>query len=229
MEWAAWAPTVAAIRAEFGYQETDDLAAARDLQALVGAASRFRDLGADLRNRRNIVVAGCGPSLEQAPPSLFVGKITVAADGATQRLQELGVVPNVVVTDLDGDPKALEWAAQAGARMVVHAHGDNRPALRTLVPRLGPILYGTHQVEPNAGLKPLENPGGFTDGDRAVLLCEEFGARQATLVGFDFDASPGPYSHRWDPQTKPAKLAWARRIIDAAHQRGRMVIQHWVP
>ena len=230
MDWTSWSPTMAAIRAEFGYPEADDLAAALELKALLPERPPpWRELGVDVRNRRNLVVAGAGPSLAAAPASLFTGQVTVAADGATGRLRELGVVPHVVVTDLDGDPDALAWAAAHGARMVVHAHGDNRAALRELVPRLGPLVHGTHQVAPAPALEPLRNVGGFTDGDRAVVLCEELGGRAALLVGFDFDADPSRYSHRWDPRTKPAKLAWARRVVEGVHARGRLHVRRWVP
>lgn len=230
MDWSTWSPTMAAIRAEFGYAPADDLAAAKDLRALMPPdAPAWRTLGVDMRNRRNLVIAGAGPSLAKVPASFFVGKITVAADGATTRLREIGVVPNVVVTDLDGNPDDLAWAAAQGARMVVCAHGDNRAALRDLVPRLGPLLYGTHQVEPTPDLDPLRNVGGFTDGDRAVVLAEDVGARHAVLVGFDFAAAPSTYSYRWDARTKPAKLAWAHRIVGDVQARGRLSLQLWVP
>ncbi|MEK6975474.1 MAG: 6-hydroxymethylpterin diphosphokinase MptE-like protein [Candidatus Thermoplasmatota archaeon] len=230
MDWATWAPTMTAIRAEFGYAEADDRAAAHELRArLPAGAPPWRDLGVDIRNRRNLVIVGAGPSLAAAPASLFVGQVTVAADGATGRLRELGVVPHAVVTDLDGHPDALAWAAAQGSRMVVHAHGDNRPALAALVPRLGPLVHGTHQVAPEPALEPLRNVGGFTDGDRAVMLCEELGARVGILVGFDFDAPPSAYSHKWDPRTKPAKLAWAKRIVEGVHGRGKLHLRQWVP
>lgn len=230
MQWSAWAPTMAAIRTQFGYAEADDRAAAHLLRSLLPSRPpAWRELGVEVRNRRNLVLAGAGPSLAQAPASLFVGAIVVAADGATQRLRELGVVPHVVVTDLDGEPAALRWAAHQGAHMVVHAHGDNRDALRTLVPLLGPLVYGTHQVEPTPDLEPLRNVGGFTDGDRATMLCEELGGREGLLVGYDFDAPPSTYSHKWDPATKPAKLAWAQRIVEDVHARGRLHLRRWVP
>jgi 2-amino-4-hydroxy-6-hydroxymethyldihydropteridine diphosphokinase len=226
MQYDAWRPTMEAIRREFGYDASRDLEAAVLLRTMVPATSRFRDLGVQVRNRANLVVAGAGPSLEAAPPAVFRDKVVVACDGATARLRELGVVPHLVVTDLDGEPEALAWAAALGSHMVAHAHGDNMPALRALVPRLGAV-YGTHQVEPSPALAPLENVGGFTDGDRAVLLCEHLGARAALLVGFDFDAEPSRYSHKWDPATKGAKLGWARRIVEACHARGRMAVRQW--
>lgn len=225
MQWLEWADVDAAIRAEFRYRPEDDLATARRLRTLVPADHRLRDLAPGLRGRRDVVVVGCGPSLADARPDAVQGALVVAADGATSWLREQGIVPHVVVTDLDGRPDDLAWAAGAGAAMVVHAHGDNGDAVRDLAPMLGPRLYGTYQGPPVPGLAPLSNPGGFTDGDRAVVLCEHLGVRSAALLGFDFGAPPGPYSHRWDPRTKPQKLAWAERIVDAVAARGRLALR----
>ncbi|MEA3190173.1 MAG: 2-amino-4-hydroxy-6-hydroxymethyldihydropteridine diphosphokinase [Thermoplasmata archaeon] len=216
-----------AIRAEFGYDEAADRAAALELKAAL-RPQHWRMLGVELRNRRNVAVLGCGPSLDQVPASQLAGKVVVAADGACTWLRQQGLVPHVVVTDLDGAPEDLAWAAQAGAHMVVHAHGDNRTRIRDLAPKLA-AGYGTHQVEPTPELEPLRNLGGFTDGDRAVLLCEAVGALEVRLFGFDFDRLPGPYSHDWDPTTKPRKLAWAERIVAACAARGRMRVVRWMP
>lgn len=229
MEWDAWRPHYEAIVRAFGYDPAADRAAADLLHAMVPPLNRFRNVGVQVRNRRNLVIAGCGPGLERAPASLFVGNIVVAADGATERLQELGVPPQVVVTDLDGRADALRWAAESGSFMVVHAHGDNVDALRNLAPRLGPQIYGTFQCPPWPGCAPMANVGGFTDGDRAVLLAEHLGARAATLVGFEFDAAPSRYSNKWDPVTKPRKLAWAKRLVEEAHARGKIQLVSWLP
>lgn len=229
MEWTEWAPTMAAIRGEFGYAPEPDREAAHELRKLVPPLNRLRNVGVEVRNRRDVVIAGCGPGLAKAKAGVFVGKAVVAADGAAERLQELGVVPRVVVTDLDGKPEALEWAGAQGSRMVVHAHGDNRKAIADLVPRLGPQVYGTHQLEPQPGLEPLKNVGGFTDGDRAVLLCEALGARAALLVGFETEQPPSKYSNAWDPTTKPKKLAWAEKIVAECQARGRLALTKFVP
>jgi len=229
MEWPAWEPTYRAICAEFGYQEADDRAAAHGLHAIVPATNRLRDLGVEVRNRTTLAIIGAGPSLLRTPLAALAGKVLIACDGATGWLRENRLVPDLVVTDLDGAPADLEWAARAGSAMVVHAHGDNRSALRDLAPRLGPRIYGTYQSAPEPELDPLRNVGGFTDGDRAVLLCEALGGRRALLVGFDFDAPPSAYSHRWDPRTKSAKLRWAQHIIGQAAARGKMSIAQYAP
>jgi len=222
MDWLEWAPSDAAIRAEFGYRVEDDRATARLLHALVPPTNRLRDLAPLVRDRRDVLVLGCGPSLDRLPADAAGPGPVVAADGATSWMREHGLVPAIVVTDLDGEPDDLAWAAKAGAAMVVHAHGDNADAVRDLVPMLGPRLYGTYQGPPMPGLAPLANLGGFTDGDRALLLCEHLGARGARLEGFDFASQPSKYAHRWDPHTKPRKLMWAKRVVEGVTQRGRL-------
>ncbi|MFO1534797.1 MAG: 6-hydroxymethylpterin diphosphokinase MptE-like protein, partial [Thermoplasmatota archaeon] len=129
MQWSDWEPSYRAICAQFGYREEADLAAARELRALIPATSRFRGLGVLVRNRRDVAIVGAGPSLERTPPAALAGQVVVACDGATTWLRETGVVPHLVVTDLDGAPNDLAWAAAQGSSMVAHAHGDNRPAI----------------------------------------------------------------------------------------------------
>lgn len=218
-----WPAQYAAIQSEFGWSETDDRTSADRLHALVPKRDTFRAVGTELKHRPLATVVGCGPALDHLHVADLEG-IVIAADGAATRLQELGVVPRIVVTDLDGPEPGLLWAADNGASMVVHAHGANAERL-DLVQDLGPFVAGTYQSTPDAELAPMRNLGGFTDGDRAVLLCEAFGVREARLVGFDFDAEPSAYSGTWDPATKPAKLAWARRIIDGVAARGATAIR----
>lgn len=223
MTWQEFYP---AICAEFGYDPAADEAAASHLQRLLaGRSAKWRELGMELRNR-SVHVLGSGPSLEATPARLLVGARVVACDGATSWARAQGVVPDVVVTDLDGNWEDLQWAATSGAQMVVHAHGDN-DAVLDRVAELGPRLHGTHQ-----GLSPmdgLQNVGGFTDGDRAVALLEFVGAREAILHGFDFDDPPHSYSGKPASPTKAAKLAWAKRIVSEIHERGRMRIVNYRP
>jgi 2-amino-4-hydroxy-6-hydroxymethyldihydropteridine diphosphokinase len=220
LDWREWQAFDQQIRADFSYPVEADHRAARRLRDLVPADHRLRDLVPLMRGRTDVTIVGCGPSLEGAR----VDGLVVAADGATEWLREQGVAPAVVVSDLDGDPQSLEWAAKRGAYVLAHAHGDNLQAIHDVAPRLGPRLYGTYQGPPVPGLAPLGNVGGFTDGDRAVVLAEHLGARRARLVGFDFDAPPTRYSHRWDPATKMRKLAWAQRVVQDVRRRGRLAL-----
>jgi hypothetical protein len=129
----------------------------------------------------------------------------VAADGATAVLLSKGVVPDIVVTDLDGPFDAIRSASLMGTIIVVHAHGDNQDALQRYVPQLERAV-GTVQCQPPEG---LYNFGGFTDGDRCVFLARALGATSIKLLGFDFD-DPGVTPR------KQKKLLWAKRLIDLA-------------
>jgi uncharacterized Rossmann fold enzyme len=116
-----------------------------------------------------------------------------------------GIVPDIIVTDLDGSFEAILKANQMGSIAIVHAHGDNIDQLQEYVPQLGKII-GTAQCRPPGG---LFNFGGFTDGDRSVFLAKELGAVSIKLLGFDFeDESVTP--------RKRKKLAWARKLIEIA-------------
>jgi uncharacterized Rossmann fold enzyme len=89
------------------------------------------------------------------------------------------------------------------AIMVIHAHGDNIDAIEAHVPSLSTVL-GTTQARP---LTNVFNIGGFTDGDRAVFLAKEYGARTVSAIGFDFsDSSVSP--------TKKRKLQWAKQLLE---------------
>ena len=67
--------------------------------------------------------------------------------------------------------------------------------------------------------KKVKNYGGFTDGDRAVLLSEHFSASKIVLIGFDFDHPRDKDGTSYD--VKLRKLAWAKRLIDEAKMRKR--------
>lgn len=219
---AWWPPMYRDILADFGWDEDDDRAAAEALRdALPAGRSPWLHVGTELKHRAEATVVGCGPSLLDAAPVDLRG-VVVAADGATERLRELGIIPRVVVTDLDGDLEALRWAGEQGAAIVVHAHGHNRDRLPGAA-ALGPFVVGTYQCGEDEALAPLRNLGGFTDGDRAVALCAAYQVRRVRLVGFDLDSPPSRYSGTFDATTKPQKLAWAGQIIDRLHGEGLAV------
>ena len=197
-----WPDQYQRIVAEFGFDQAADAESARQLAQLHPHAAPPRLL-------LDVTVLGCGPSLERAELSSLKGTV-VAADGATTRLRELEVFPDIVVTDLDGEMADLNWAAQNGALMVVHAHGDNQERLEETAG--WPLVHPTCQSPAGPG---LANYGGFTDGDRALFLCRAWGAKSVRLIGFDFDAPPSKYSHVWGAN-KARKLAWAKRLAEEA-------------
>ncbi len=172
---------------------------------------------------KNVIVIGAGPSLEDEKALKFIKKnkkfVKIVADGATQFLIENKVKPDIVVTDLDGNPAALQKAEKNGAIMVVHAHGDNATMLKKLVPKFKNVV-GSTQVMP---VENVHNFGGFTDGDRSVFLAEEFGAKKIVLVGMDFGKIVGKYSKKKmkDAELKKQKMEAGKRLLEMLAKQSR--------
>jgi uncharacterized Rossmann fold enzyme len=228
VEYDVWAPRYARIRAEFGFPFDREEAAASVLERLMRPPDRaepLERLGARIRGRDAIVVGdapGAGPPplwrLPLSPPRPAI----LAADGATARCLTAGLVPAVVVTDLDGPVPAEVSASGRGSLVLVHAHGDNVPALERWVPEFPGELAGSWAGPPRPGLIDV---GGFTDGDRAAYLAEALGARRILLWGFDYERSD-----ELDPARralKLAKLRWARELLADLARVGRTPVLRW--
>lgn len=212
MRFEDWEPFYEEILEEFGYSREEDRRAARFLNGRLEPFDPFR-LDSLLRGE-TVAVVGDAPSLD--PTSVPDDAVVVAADGAAERLAEAGVSVDVVVTDLDGAPRRAAELSQEGKVVVVHAHGDNLGALEEWIPEFDlSNVVGTTQADPHS-FDSLRNFGGFTDGDRAAFLADEFGAAHIELVGFDFEAAEGE---------KRRKLRWARRLLRAlSHERGERIV-----
>lgn len=228
MEYGAWAPHYEELRRAFGFPFEREEASAELLESLLPPRARTDPIPR-LRARlagRPAVVVGLAPSWGPPPlwrrPAGAEPPAVLAADGATATCLNAGIVPTVVVTDLDG-PVASEVTANGrGSLVVVHAHGDNRSAIAEWVPQFPGELAGSWAGPPRG---PLLNVGGFTDGDRAAFLAAHAGAREVLLWGFDFDRvdeADGPARAR-----KLEKLAWARRFVDLLAREGGVPIRWW--
>jgi 2-amino-4-hydroxy-6-hydroxymethyldihydropteridine diphosphokinase len=218
----SWLKRYRRICKELGILERDDIEA-RNIasQIITDKKQPLGKLESLIRNREALIF-GAGPSLEEGVKKLSTEdrrqKTLIAADGATSCLLENGLYPDIVVTDLDGDIKDLLLADRFGAIMVVHAHGDNIPAVKKTLPRFkNPVV--TAQTEP---LRNVFNFWGFTDGDRAVFLARHFGATKIDLIGFDFGETVGKYSKPENPmnhaagEIKKKKLEIAEELISTA-------------
>ena len=209
MRLESWEPQYRAILEDFGFSRSLDEEAAELLRELLQGRENSLLAAEALLSGRRAVVCGNAPSLSRELADMRNGEmdnaVFLAADGATVSLLDHGILPAIVVTDLDGPFPAILKANKLGSIVVVHAHGDNLEALKRYVPLLDRVI-GTAQCRPPEG---LYNFGGFTDGDRAVFLAREMGAASIELVGFDFeDQSVTP--------RKKKKLAWAKKLIDLA-------------
>lgn len=206
MQFATWEPFYLAMLEDFGFSARRDEEAAKLLAELLQGSENWLP-EADARVRgRGVVVFGNAPTLDRELDGLQEEDAAfLAADGATAVLLRRDIVPDIIVTDLDGPFPDILKANQEGSIAVVHAHGDNLEALQRYVPELKRVI-GTAQCRPPDG---LHNFGGFTDGDRCVFLAKELGATSIKLVGFDFeDESVTPRKKR--------KLIWAKRLIEQA-------------
>jgi uncharacterized Rossmann fold enzyme len=208
MEFSEWEPLYTEILADFGFDRSEDEESARILSDLLGdGAGTLTDLR-EIISGRDVSVCGNAPSLNREIGSIEQtgqNRAIIAADGATTVLLENRMIPDVIVTDLDGTIDDIISASKRGSFVVVHAHGDNIPAVRSVVPRLrGTRVLGTTQSEP---FDNIHNFGGFSDGDRCVFLAKALNARSIALFGFDYD----------DPdvgEIKRKKLIWAKRLIE---------------
>jgi len=205
MDFESWEPFYKEIRKDFGFSQAADETVAAELdQRLRGVRIGDAELRALLRGKE-VTVAGNGPNVGAE----IKGSrgILVTADEATSVALEHGLLPAILVTDLDGTVSDQVKANAEGTIAVIHGHGDNGPAVRDWAPRFSGRTVATTQARPTGRLR---NFGGFTDGDRAVCLADHFGAARIHLVGFDFE---NPNEKDRDRRTKQRKLDWAYILL----------------
>jgi uncharacterized Rossmann fold enzyme len=209
MDFPEWEPHYLRIVREFGFSVEEDERAARLLHALGGDKVQCRPACLTRRIGREVTVVGDGPNLESELGREPLQGTVIAADGATSTLlHSRGKVPDIIVTDLDGEVADQISASAQGAVVVVLAHGDNIAALERYVPWFTGTITLTTQARP---FDDVYNFGGFTDGDRAVMLARHFGAQKIRLLGFDLE-NPRPKKGR-DIEVKRRKLEEARKLI----------------
>jgi uncharacterized Rossmann fold enzyme len=207
MEFEAWEPFYVQILKDFGFSRTEDEAVARELDDLLGGRRVSDSELHTMLHGKEVTVAGNGPNLAEEIGE--VRGVLLTADEATSVALSRGFTPALVVTDLDGIVPDQVKAADLGAVVVVHGHGDNGPAVRKWAPVFAGKTVATTQSKPAGRLR---NFGGFTDGDRAVFLADHFGASRIHVIGFDFE-HPSPKDT--DLRTKQRKLDWAYILLES--------------
>ncbi|MHA1912142.1 MAG: 6-hydroxymethylpterin diphosphokinase MptE-like protein [Candidatus Kariarchaeaceae archaeon] len=178
---------------------------------------------------KQAIVFGCGPSLTYdiklfTTMNKAIEPLIVASDGATQALLENNLVPDLIVTDLDGDPESLIAASKQGSYFLIHVHGDNLDNLEQIMPKIKAHYLLTTQAQPKP---PIVNYFGFTDGDRAVFALNHFSADKIILLGFDLGDTVSAYSKPAFSQNTPASpskkikmtiaqdlLGWIQELTD---------------
>ena len=204
MKFEEWEPIYKEILDDFGFDSYRDEESALILSELIVGRSISIQRLADLIYQKQVIICGNAPLLDDELRSTDIsGRVIIAADGATSILLKNCIDPDIVATDLDGRRQDIISVDQQCAIIVVHANGDNIPAIKQYVPSLKNVI-GSAQSKP---IKNVHNFGGFTDGDRCVFLAKEFNADGIELIGFDFE----------DPhvsEVKKKKLKWAERLIN---------------
>ena len=224
------------IRDDFGWKLAADLDSAKNLRWVCKEKSwslkTWTDKGRketllDLQEQLisgPITILGAAAEAEDVRDAILAGHRLIAADGSVGVLTE-AEFPDIawnsllcVVSDGDGDMVHLAMAAERKITFVLHAHGDNQNQWMELLDVLHlyntPIIL-THQTP--SDLTGMVNPGGFTDGDRAVCFALAMNAsnNQLTLRGFRTDKI-GRWTGSTVPERKMRKLEWMKRVIEIA-------------
>lgn len=206
-----WKRRYQSILKEFSYSEKKDKESAVILDSILKKNSNNQKI-TKLIQGKTVFVIGSGPSLSFAIPKLkkFKKSIKIAADSSLKPLLENGIVPDIIVTDLDGDEDAIKKLSKKKSIFVIHAHGDNIKKLQ-MVKEIKNCI-GTTQTTP---FNKIQNFGGFTDGDRGVFLASHFEAKKIILFGMDFGKQIGKFSNtkKSDRDTKLKKLKIGEELL----------------
>jgi len=216
MFYKDWKPIYDKIAKDLNISKNADKQAANILNKLLKKNSNEK-LN-DIINGREVVIFGAGPSIEsflESYKNIISDKIKITADGATSALIENNILPDIIVTDLDGNISDQINANSKGSITIIHAHGDNIDKIKKFVPKFKGNIIGSTQIDPS-NYENINNFGGFTDGDRAIFLADYFKAKIIYLIGFDFNGKIGKYSFSEykDKNLKLKKLKWCKYLID---------------
>lgn len=207
-----WQKKYQEILNEFDYDRSKEIRSANILNSLLKTGFGLNRLERKIKNK-TVFVVGAGPSLGSSLQYIkkFKNFTKIVSDGATQALIENKIMPDIVVTDLDGNMEYLKKASELKSIMIIHAHGDNINRL----PHAISFKYclGTTEDKP---FEKIKNFGGFTDGDRCVFLANHFGASKIILIGMDFGTHIGKYSKvgTYNKSLKLKKLRKAKMLLE---------------
>jgi len=208
---SGWKKKYSDILKEFKYSEKKDKESARKLNSILVKTDVDEKISKIIKNQ-TVFVIGSGPSLSTAIPKLknLKKSIKIAADSSVKILVENKIIPDIVITDLDGDEDTLKKIAKKSI-FVVHAHGDNIEKIE-FVKKFKNVI-GTTQTRP---FGKIQNFGGFTDGDRGVFLANHFHAKKIILFGMDFGDKIGRHSNtkKAHRKTKLQKLKKGESLLE---------------
>lgn len=141
----------------------------------------------------------------------------IVADGALRACLERDILPSVIVTDLDGYLPDIFWARNQGSEVILHAHGDNIARVFQYMSDITPTCITTTYPSLDSNCW-----GGFTDGDRALMMSLVLNCNSVKMVGFNYNII-GNYSGEYSPR-KLEKLAWTKKIIEICIEKSNKII-----
>ena len=208
---SGWGKRYLSILKELNYSEKKDKESAIILDSILKKTDTIEKVR-EIIQGKTVFVIGSGPSLSIAIPKLKKLKksIKIAADSSLKPLIDNGIIPDIIVTDLDGNEDTIKKISKTKSIFVIHAHGDNIEKLQ-MVKKMKNCI-GTTQTNP---FNKIQNFGGFTDGDRGVFLASHFDAKKIILFGMDFGNQIGKFSNtkKSDRETKLKKLQIGRDLL----------------
>ena len=208
---SGWKKRYFSILKELNYSEKKDKESALILDSILKKTDTIEKIK-KLIEGKTIFVIGSGPSLSSAIPKLkkLEKSIKIAADSSLKPLVDNGIIPDIIVTDLDGNEDTIKKISKTKSIFVIHAHGDNIEKLQ-MVKKMKNCI-GTTQTNP---FNKVQNFGGFTDGDRGVFLASYFNAKKIILFGMDFGNQIGKFSNtnRSDREIKLKKLKIGKDLL----------------
>ena len=208
---SGWGERYLSILKELNYSEKKDKESAIILDSILKRTNTIEKIR-EIIQGKTVFVIGSGPSLSIAIPKLKKLKksIKIAADSSLKPLIDNGIIPDIIVTDLDGDEDTIKKISKTKSIFVIHAHGDNIEKLQ-MVKKMKNCI-GTTQTNP---FNKIQNFGGFTDGDRGVFLASHFNAKKIILFGMDFGNQIGKFSNtkRSDREIKLKKLEIGKDLL----------------
>ena len=202
IDW--WWPIQDEINFQFGFVKSRENVSSRLISRLYKPEGNLSKL---LLNQE-VTIVGAGIEDDEEIPS----GVLIAADGAVSACLERQQIPDIIVTDLDGNLLDIVSANESGSNIVLHGHGDNLSKLFEFSTKINVISLTTTYPSDMSNCW-----GGFTDGDRALMMSLSLGASSVNVVGFNF-SKVGKYTGSYSPK-KLQKLDWARRIVEKCQEQ----------
>ena len=163
--------------------------------------------------KKDLILVGAGLQKGADIPSSNV----IVADGALRACLEQDILPSLIVTDLDGYIPDILWARKKGSKVILHAHGDNIARVFQYLSDINPNCITT--TYPSASSNCW---GGFTDGDRALMMSLSLNCNSVKMIGFNYNII-GNYSGDYSPR-KLEKLLWAQKIVEVCIERSNKIL-----